>query len=190
MEEFDLVVILHELQAEALRQNLLGQVVTGRSQAACRDDDIRTGFCDLHTGTEPFGVVPYYGVILDVDPDAGEHLGYIPGIGVGDMSQKNLRPDGDDFSIIRSHGSCLPIVFSPISYHIFHAFSTDFSSAQKNRCGKPQRFILTCFFSSDSSAYLLTRFFFGIRATTAPPERTATAAQSATLELSPVFGDL
>ena len=190
MEEFDLVVILHELQAEALRQNLLGQVVTGRSQAACRDDDIRTGFCDLHTGTEPFGVVPYYGVILDVDPDTRKHLGDIPRVGVRNMSQKDLRSHGDDFGVIGSHGSCLQMISPAISYHIFHAFSTDFSSAQKNRCGKPQRFILTCFFSSDSSAYLLTRFFFGIRATTAPPERTATAAQRATLELSPVFGDL
>ena len=108
----DLVVILHQLQAEALRQDLFGQVVAGGAKTSRCDDDVRAGFGDLHAGAEPLGVIPHHGVILDVNADAGEHLRYVTGIGVGDMSQKNLRPDGDDFSVIRSHGSCLLIILS------------------------------------------------------------------------------
>ena len=103
VEALPLAPALHQGQAEGLGQDLLGQVVAGRPQTAGGDQDIRPALGDLHAVPQAAGVVPHHGLVADVDADAGEQLGHVPGVGVGDMAQQQLRTDGEDLGVILFH---------------------------------------------------------------------------------------
>ena len=94
--------VLHQGKAEGLGEDLLGQIVAGRPEAAGRDDDVGAALGDLDAGAQPFGVVAHDGVPAHVDPDPREHLGDIARVGVRHMAEQQLGPDREDLGIIAS----------------------------------------------------------------------------------------
>ena len=90
----------HQRQAESLRQQLLGQVVAGRAQAAGGDDDVCPGLGGLYALLHPLRVVPNHRVIEHVDADLGQQLGNVPSVGIGDVAQQQLSAHGDDLGIV------------------------------------------------------------------------------------------
>ena len=80
----------HQRPAEGFGQHLLGQVVAGGPQAAGGDDDVRPAPGQLHRRPEPLGVVPYHGVVIDIDAHGGQFPAQVPGIGIEDVAQQQF----------------------------------------------------------------------------------------------------
>ena len=88
----------HQGLAKGLADGLLGQVVIGGPQAAGGDDDVRPLPGDVQSVFQALGVVAHHRVPEDVDADGGQGLGDVPGIGVDDVAEEQLRAHGDDLS--------------------------------------------------------------------------------------------
>ena len=102
VQPLSLAFDLDQLKAEGARRYHLCQIVACRAKAARGDDYIRALLCNLDAAFKPFGVVAHDRVIAHVYSYLRQQLGYIARIGIRHMSQQQLRPDGDYFSIIAS----------------------------------------------------------------------------------------
>ena len=96
-------LMVKELPAKGLGQGDLGQVIAGGAEAAGGDENIRPFFGDVHRLPHPVGVVPHDGVVKDVDAQLGKALGDHLRVGVGDVAQQQLCPDGNEFCGV-AHG--------------------------------------------------------------------------------------
>ena len=91
------VLVQYQGLAEGFADSLLGQVVIGGAQAAGGDDDVGPLPGDVQSVFQALGVVAHDGVPEDVDADGGQGLGDVPGVGVDDVAEEQLRAHGDDF---------------------------------------------------------------------------------------------
>ena len=92
------VRVKHQGLVKGGADGLLRQVVVGGAQAAGGDDDIRPPAGDVQGLTQPLRVIPHHRVPKDVDAYGGQGLGDVPGIGVDDVAEEQLRAHGDDLS--------------------------------------------------------------------------------------------
>ena len=110
-------LILNQAEPESLGQHLFGQVVAGWSEPAGGDQDVGTLPGDPDAGAQALGIVPDDGVVFYVDPNLRKHLREIPGIGVGNMTEKQFCPDRKNlrFQLIHVFPSLISI--QAVSYH-------------------------------------------------------------------------
>ena len=90
------IFVQHQLLAEGRTDGLLGQIVVGRTQAACGENDVGPVPGNVQSLPQALRVVPHYRVPEDVDAQGGQALREHLGVGVGDVTQQDLCADGDD----------------------------------------------------------------------------------------------
>ena len=78
---------------------LLGQIVVGRTQAACGENDVGPVPGNVQSLPQALRVVPHYRVPEDVDAQGGQALREHLGVGVGDVTQQDLCADCDKFCV-------------------------------------------------------------------------------------------
>ena len=85
-----------ELEAGHGAQGVLGDVVTGRTDTARDDDDVRSPASGGEDGRDPVEVVADRDAVVGIEPDGGQPLGNDRGVGVDDLADQQLGPHGDD----------------------------------------------------------------------------------------------
>ena len=82
---------------------LLGEIIVGRAEAARGNDDVCAAARELQCLGETCGIVADDGVIEHVDAERGELLREHLRVRVGDVAEKDLGADGNEFSGV-GHG--------------------------------------------------------------------------------------
>ena len=77
---------------------LAGDVVLRGTEAAGHDDGVGPAEGLLQGGDDALGVVAHLGGVVDVDAGIGEGSGDGRRVGVVDLAEQQLRPDGEDLS--------------------------------------------------------------------------------------------
>ena len=85
-----------QLPAEALAEDVLGDIVIGGPQAPGGDEDIGPLPCGGHGLTQVLRLIPRHGVEHRGDTDGGEGPGDLPGIGIGDGAGEQFIAHGDN----------------------------------------------------------------------------------------------
>ena len=88
----------HQRLAEGGADSLLCQIVIGGSKTAGGNDDVRPIAGNVQRGPEPLRVIAHHRVPEHVHAHGGQRPGNVPGIGVGDVAEKQLRANGNDLS--------------------------------------------------------------------------------------------
>ena len=87
--------------AEGFTDDVLGQVVIGGAQAPGGDDEVGPVPGGLHSLPQPGGVVPHHALPIDADAQAPQCGAQLPGVGIHDVPQQELRAHAEDL--------CLPL---------------------------------------------------------------------------------
>ena len=100
IERVHLALVLDELHVEGTGEDLLGQVVAGRAEAAGGNDDVGALARDFHTFLQPLRVIADDGVIQHVDADLRQQLRHVARVGIRDVAEQQLGSHGNYLGII------------------------------------------------------------------------------------------
>ena len=92
-----LLFVHDQRHAENFADHVLGQVVVGGAKAPGGDDEVGPVPGDLHRLAQPVGIVPHHALPIDADAQAPQGSAQLPGVGVHDVPQKELRAHAEYF---------------------------------------------------------------------------------------------
>ena len=85
--------------AEGGGHGLLGEVVGRGPQSAGGDDDIRPAPGDVQRLPQTARVIPHHRLPINIDAVLAEPLGDHLTVGIGDLAQQQLRPNGQQLTV-------------------------------------------------------------------------------------------
>src|SRR5690606_6016884 len=87
-----------EGKPQNLRKGFLGQIVLGGTESPGDQNQIGPGSGQTERLLQPFPVVSDGGMVIHVDSQLGAFAGEIGGMGIHNLTQKQLRSNRNDFA--------------------------------------------------------------------------------------------